>query len=641
MKLLPHWAVPDNKPGFYDSESATAIEQTAKVYRAMQELIGEYNQFVDELNSEFKSFLQQGTENHTVFEMKIEQLYHDFVKTITLKYQAQDQVLNNAVNTIIAEIPQHLETSLDNMYKNGEFDQIVYNSIANLKKDFDSITNNMNVFQSNINKSFSNLVTDIETFKQNTTTDFETLETELTEKIDNLVVESGTADMQKAIYDTNDNGIVDDAERLGGQLPEYYAKQQSLDTTNANIETLNISVNSTIRQIETVQNTANTAKTTADTALTTANNANNAVKNKLGVTETAVDSSKLGGQPASYYAPVENAINEYTHAKTGVAHYINGSGNNIKFVATADYVEGDLFYVNGVEVTACFQNGEPLTTDYFKNGYVVSCFLNGTKLNFKSGGTGNNLNFDVVGGTTQPVSPKENTIWVNTEVPISGYHFTNISKPNWASTPGMVNIFFESGLGGYKNSFNILKENQFFINPINATQNDGTTTWYDKKIRIYTNNQWYDVGLTIYLNGTFFNGYTFECYGKNGSATVTEQASNIRIALSSGANAYCHIIQPIDVTDYNYAILKFTSSYAYSEPANNDYNIGASLYIGTGPKNIDWSEPHHTIKEFAAGGVYELKVDLSSMTGDRYFTPMFKHNGSGTFDINILSMELI
>ena len=31
-------------------------------------------------------------------------------------------------------------------------------------------------------------------------------------------------DMQKTIYDIDDNGIVDDSEKLGGQLPEYYAK---------------------------------------------------------------------------------------------------------------------------------------------------------------------------------------------------------------------------------------------------------------------------------------------------------------------------------------------------------------------------------------------------------------------------------
>lgn len=39
---------------------------------------------------------------------------------------------------------------------------------------------------------------------------------------------SGAGDMVRATYDANENGIVDDAEKLGGQLPSYYAKASDL-----------------------------------------------------------------------------------------------------------------------------------------------------------------------------------------------------------------------------------------------------------------------------------------------------------------------------------------------------------------------------------------------------------------------------
>ncbi len=47
---------------------------------------------------------------------------------------------------------------------------------------------------------------------------------------------AGYGDMLKAAYDKNDNGIVDDAEKLGGQLPAYYAKKTEVNTaqTTAN-----------------------------------------------------------------------------------------------------------------------------------------------------------------------------------------------------------------------------------------------------------------------------------------------------------------------------------------------------------------------------------------------------------------------
>lgn len=49
---------------------------------------------------------------------------------------------------------------------------------------------------------------------------------------------------------------------------------------------------------------------------------------------------------------------------------------------------------------------------------------------FKHGaGGGASLNFKVVGGTTEPVSPKENTIWVNTDQKITSWHF-GAEEPN-------------------------------------------------------------------------------------------------------------------------------------------------------------------------------------------------------------------
>lgn len=40
--------------------------------------------------------------------------------------------------------------------------------------------------------------------------------------------DSGIGDMQKSVYDTNDNGIVDDSERFGGEFPSYYATSADL-----------------------------------------------------------------------------------------------------------------------------------------------------------------------------------------------------------------------------------------------------------------------------------------------------------------------------------------------------------------------------------------------------------------------------
>ena len=50
----------------------------------------------------------------------------------------------------------------------------------------------------------------------------------------NYVTELGAGDMQKAVYDKNNTGIVDNAEKLGGVAPEEYLQKASLpDTTVA------------------------------------------------------------------------------------------------------------------------------------------------------------------------------------------------------------------------------------------------------------------------------------------------------------------------------------------------------------------------------------------------------------------------
>ena len=44
------------------------------------------------------------------------------------------------------------------------------------------------------------------------------------------ISELGGGDMMKAVYDTDDDGVVDDAAKLGGQAPSYYAAKTDLPT---------------------------------------------------------------------------------------------------------------------------------------------------------------------------------------------------------------------------------------------------------------------------------------------------------------------------------------------------------------------------------------------------------------------------
>ena len=107
-----------------------------------------------------------------------------------------------------------------------------------------------------------------------------------------------------------------------------------------------------------------------------------------------------------------------------------------------------------------------------------TCFLYGNN----SGGS--NLNFKVVGGTTEPVSPSENTIWVNTDRPITSWAFSTDAPGSPAD--GMV--WIKTGFGS-ATPFNALKKNEVQVCPFSAQQYlDGV--WADKTTMIYADGIW-------------------------------------------------------------------------------------------------------------------------------------------------------
>ena len=53
--------------------------------------------------------------------------------------------------------------------------------------------------------------------------------------INSKMTEMSSGDMAMYIYDTNKDGTVDNADRLGGQLPEYYATKAEVETAAGNV----------------------------------------------------------------------------------------------------------------------------------------------------------------------------------------------------------------------------------------------------------------------------------------------------------------------------------------------------------------------------------------------------------------------
>lgn len=98
MQLLPKWVLTNKFPSIYDSESKTVLEQTARIYGAMNELITEYNAFADRTNQLITEFTASATQNQEQFEIALRQEFQDFIDVIEIKVQQQQTQIDNAVS---------------------------------------------------------------------------------------------------------------------------------------------------------------------------------------------------------------------------------------------------------------------------------------------------------------------------------------------------------------------------------------------------------------------------------------------------------------------------------------------------------------------------------------------------------------
>ena len=102
IKNLPEWVLTGKSPAFYDTESGSAIEQTAKVYGAMRELIEAYNNFeeaVKESNTEFANSVIAGNES---FQKCITNLVENYIKMVDDKLNQQDLKIENLSGIVLS-----------------------------------------------------------------------------------------------------------------------------------------------------------------------------------------------------------------------------------------------------------------------------------------------------------------------------------------------------------------------------------------------------------------------------------------------------------------------------------------------------------------------------------------------------------
>lgn len=177
------------------------------------------------------------------------------------------------------------------------------------------------------------------------------------------------------------------------------------------------------------------------------------------------------------------------------------------------------------------------------------------------GGAG--LNFNVVGGETQPTDPAENTIWVNTANEITAYIFsaTEPAEP----VEGMV--WFPTGTASPV-EFNALKKNAIQVYPLSAKQMVGGAL-VDVETKSYQGGEWNTWGVYLFNYGK--QDYKWQARGwrqenasnqtaKAPTVTTNDDGSVTIIWKTSSSSTYAagvyELVEDFDFTEFRTLIVE-------------------------------------------------------------------------------------
>ncbi len=218
----------------------------------------------------------------------------------------------------------------------------------------------------------------------------------------------------------------------------------------------------------------------------------------------------------------DGIVSTYTHTKNGTVHNLDGTGNNITFLAKAAIADGDTWTVNGQPVTATLQNGDPLPVDLFKpDNWVTGVRLDGAKLGFKSAGGGKtDLNIfcqptlptDVFDGIAI-LTPEKHTISAKNVYTRKSYKIGGTwSNATGLNLPSVPLTYYTTNTYDYYDAIANDSESKIFFAVGSTTS--GSTTYSAVEFYVYDvlSNTNTKVGIAT-MSTTSGSYYTYRGYG--------------------------------------------------------------------------------------------------------------------------------
>lgn len=225
-------------------------------------------------------------------------------------------------------------------------------------------------------------------------------------------------------------------------------------------------------------------------------------------------------------------------------------------------------------------------------------------------GGGTPLNFKVVGGTSQPSNPTNNTLWVNTSTNITGWMFRTTEPVD--KSEGVV--WFQTSTSSSL-TFNALKKNNVTVYPTGCKQYV-SGAWKDKTLKAYQNGAW--VALVTDITVVPNTSYTWSTFNHKSVSVASNGTVTFVAGTTNEAHGIAKVDTKIDFTEYNSMVVKYKTT--------QDWSLSR---IGILKDTITDAYSFLAYVEFGSTSTETKTIDISKVTG-KHNIGVCEYNGTVT-----------